>query len=798
MGQKKSVINILSSESIQGVKINGVDVLKIYKGVFQQDYSTLQSDSAYFHQKENTFDAFGHVLITQGDTMHIYSDKLNYNGNTKVAILTDNVRMVDKDATLTTNYLTYNTATRVGTYTGGGKLVNKDNTLTSKNGYYFAYTRDSYFRYNVRLLTPDALILTDTLRYNSNSRIAYFYGPTNIYGKKTGKDNDTLYTENGLYNTNTEQAFFGKKNLYKQGTKTLHGDSMFYDRKKGYGRAVKNITFNDNEQKITLKGNLGTYYKADERTVVTQNAYAIIVTEEKDTTQNDSLNAKTDSGKTIKDTTKAKSGKTVKASNKPADNKAANNIKPPDKPVIAKVLLPAKRDSVDNKLKKSVKPGAKGKLADTALNKMDSSLVKKDTSRIKHDSIYMTADTLQTHILTFKDLKDIQEKRRLANIKDTTKNTKAPSIVYKKAPKVLEVTPPAFPRDTAFLHRDYFGKPKPKVVADKPKVVPDKKSAQIMVNKKLTKQDSIKLKQDSIKLKKNMRPDSVYMTRKIELSDTSRIRILSAFHHAKIFKSDLQGKSDSAFYSNSDSTIHLFVNPIIWTQGSQLTGDTITLQMKNKKLDNMELFPNAFMVNVEKGDSVHFNQVAGKKMRGFFKNDKLETMFIDGNSESIYFSRDSGKISGMQRSLSSRITIRLSKGQVTALNFSGKPEHRYGPLEKFTEDDKILKGFIWKPKERPVSKESIIHPVIIPPVKASKDKSPPGATKGPPGKVPDKTTGKDSTIAKPGSPQLQPLKPAGKDTTIKKPAPGVLKIDSTIKSPVVKPKDTTSTSRPVI
>jgi hypothetical protein len=47
--------------------------------------------------------------------------------------------MVDKDATLTTNYLTYNTATRIGTYTGGGKLVNKDNVLTSKNGYYFAF-----------------------------------------------------------------------------------------------------------------------------------------------------------------------------------------------------------------------------------------------------------------------------------------------------------------------------------------------------------------------------------------------------------------------------------------------------------------------------------------------------------------------------------------------------------------------------------------------------------------------------------------------------------------------------------
>src|SRR5882757_232594 len=136
----------------------------------------MRSDSAYFHPSANAFEAFGHVNINQGDTLNIYSDKLNYNGNTKVAILTDNVKMVDKDATLTTNYLTYNTATRIGTYTNGGKIVNKTNTLTSQNGYYFAYSRDAYFRYNVVCVTNDALIKTDTMRYNSKTRINYFYG----------------------------------------------------------------------------------------------------------------------------------------------------------------------------------------------------------------------------------------------------------------------------------------------------------------------------------------------------------------------------------------------------------------------------------------------------------------------------------------------------------------------------------------------------------------------------------------------------------------------------------------------
>ncbi|MBS1528056.1 MAG: hypothetical protein JST19_20590, partial [Bacteroidetes bacterium] len=447
MAQQKSVIHLIKSESMQGAKVNGVDVLKVYKGTFQQDYSTLSADSAYFHQKENTFDAFGHVVITQGDTMHIYSDKLNYNGNTKIAILTDNVRMVDKDATLTTNYLTYNTGTRYGTYTGGGKLVNKANTLTSKNGYYFAQTRDSYFRYDVVLLTEDALVKTDTMRYNSGTRIAYFYGPTHIYGKKKSKDNDTLYTENGRYETNTEQSFFGKNNLYQQGTKTLKGDSLFYDRKKGYGRAINHITFNDSEQKMTLKGDLGIYTKSDERTIVTKNAYGVFITEEKDTTKSDSLHR----------TQKLK----------------GDTVQPPKLDTFQKIIVKtvrqnkqeeSKRDDKANnpseKKQKKNKTGAKQQKLP-----VDTAITRKDTSRVKQDSIFMTADTLDTRIMTYKDLKDLQEKIRLAHTIDT--NARPPSIVYKVPVKYIDLSPPRILPDTSHNHFDMFGRPKPRPVAQK-------------------------------------------------------------------------------------------------------------------------------------------------------------------------------------------------------------------------------------------------------------------------------------------------------------------------------------------
>jgi lipopolysaccharide export system protein LptA len=780
MGQKKSIVNLVKSQSTTGIKRNGKDVLKVYQGTFKQDYSTLSSDSAYFYPQDNAFDAFGHVIINQGDTLNIYSDKLNYDGNTKVAILTDNVRMVDKDATLTTNHLTYNTATRIGTYTDGGKLVNKDNTLLSKNGYYFAFSRDAYFRYNVSLKTPDALVITDTMRYNTKTRISYFYGPTHIYGiPKKGesqKDRDTLYTENGTYDTNTEQAAFGKNNLYHSGTKSLYGDSLFYDKLKGYGRAVKHVTFNDKEQKVTIKGDLGTYFKDEEQTIVTQDPYVIMVSEQKDTTKTDSA-AKADSIKKLP--SKNKNGitmaqlikKTIPAA---ADTIASNSkniqaktdslIKPLQNKVDKEKIATAKK-TIDNlKSRAKDKPGVKDK-------EPEKPATVKDTSKIKRDSIYMSADTIETRMLTYKDLKIYQEKQRLAHVRDTT-SKKAKKLKVKES-KFLTALQAGIKIDTGYRQPDFFGKPKPVAVKKKP-VKP--------LSKKQLALDS---------LAKKKQADSALMAKLAEPSDTARIRIIIAHHHFKLFKSDLQAKSDSMFYSNSDSTIRCFVHPMMWTQGSQLSGDTINLQMKHKKLDNMKMFPNAFIVNIEKDDSVHFNQVAGKRMRGFFKDDKLHRMFIEGNAESIYFSRDSGKttISGMQRSLSSSISADLKNNEVTNMGFYTKPENRYAPLDKVKEDDKILKGFIWKPKERPVSKESIIPSynkkktiAVKPPpgksktgkqalkklhngknVKTVKDST----AKPPPGKLPGLKTGKDS-ILKTDTGKMPAINPQ-KDTVIVKP-----------------------------
>jgi len=761
--KKATPVHIIKSESAHGIKKDGKDMLIAYKAVFQQDNTVLSSDSAYFYLSLNAVDAFGHVQITQGDTLNIFGDKLNYQGNTKMAIMTDNVRMIDKDATLTTNYLTYNTGTKYATYTGGGKLVNKDNTLTSKNGYYLASSRDAYFRYDVVLNTVDAIIKTDTLRYNSGTRIAYFYGPTNIYGKK---DKDTLYTENGNYNTQTEQALFGKNNLYKQGTKSLKGDSLFYDRLIGYGRASKHVVYKDTEQKINMYGGLGEYFKKTERTVMTQHPYVIFITEEKDTTKK----ARPDSLITV-----AKTGIVKKPAISPPKNAmpvidSAQLKRAKEMGTIALSAMPkSKQDTLLGEAKSAiVKKGVllppknsipvggitQANLAKGTVAIKRDSLLKKDTSHIKRDSIFFSGDTIETQIVTNKALKLMQYERLVAGLRDTSIKV-IPSIVYTKPVKYLDIEPIRMRTDTSgIFHKDYFNKRVKRDTSQKQAVAPPPKKPPLKPV-----------------VKKYVGIDSVNISQEVVLADTARVRILSAAHHAKIFKSDLQAKADSIFFSYADSVARMYVHPMIWSQGTQMSADTINLQMKHKQLDNILLMPSAFVVNIEQGDSTHFNQVAGKKMRGFFKDSKISRMFVFGNAETIYFDRDSGKVTRMHRTITSKIRVNFKKNEPLDFTEFAKSDARIIPIGKLKEEDKILKGFLWKPQDRPVSKEAVI---------AGDDKK---GTKKPVAKVPLKKPPVKNGATKTG---LLPLPKMGADTLKLKPDTSKLKTD-TLKRIKLKP-----------
>lgn len=251
-GAKKKTIELLHANTLEFNQALGLGAKRLLGDVSFKDGNTIMyCDSAYLYNN-NSADAFGHVHITQGDTVNAYGDLLKYDGNTKMAELQKNVRLTDKDMVLTTTILFFDTKTSVANYQGGGTIVNKENTLTSEHGYYFAGTKELDFKKNVVLVNPRYTMNSDTLRYNTASKITHFLGPTTIKSAQ-----DFIYCENGFYNTTTDIAQFNKNAYLLSKKQKLSGDSLYYDKKKGVGKGFNNISITDTSQNITITGDYG-------------------------------------------------------------------------------------------------------------------------------------------------------------------------------------------------------------------------------------------------------------------------------------------------------------------------------------------------------------------------------------------------------------------------------------------------------------------------------------------------------------------------------------------------------------
>lgn len=190
----------------------------------------------------------------------------------------------------------------------------------------------------------------------------------------------------------------------------------------------------------------------------------------------------------------------------------------------------------------------------------------------------------------------------------------------------------------------------------------------------------------------------------IRKEDKKRTKVeeeyLKLYYNVKIFKAGMQGRCDSLIYNGNDSLITMFGNPVLWNGKSQLTADTIKLFIKNGQMHKMFMNVNAFIVME---DTIgNFNQVKGRKMEASFKNNKLKSVFVDGNSESVFFVLEGDSITtGMNRSICSRIVMAMEEDTIRRVSFLAKPEAKFIPPHQLLEPDKRLKGFLWRKEEKP-------------------------------------------------------------------------------------------------
>ncbi len=479
--QSKTRIKLVQADHLLGNQTTGED-LNIFIGnvIFEHDSAYLYCDSAVFHGQTNYLVAYNNVHVKMSDTLNLYGDVLNYDGNTRIATITGNVILEDNDVTLTTDHLIYERTTKIAYYIIGGKIISDDNELTSLKGIYHTDEKLIYFKNNVNLFNPEYLLQSDTLIYNTATEIAYITGPTTI----TGED-EFLYAEDGWYDTKSDISLLKKNTymIYKE--QYLAGDSVFYEKETGIGEVFGNVFIKDSVQNIIITGGYVDYHRNEGFAYATDSAVVIMID--------------------------------------------------------------------------------------------------------KYDSLFLHADTLR--------------------------------LIF-----------------------DSAGSPED----------------------------------------------------------------LHAYYKCKFYKSDFQGMSDSLVYSFVDSTINMYYNPVLWTQGNQISAEIIKIFSSDQRIDSMLMTNSSFIISLDKFGVEQYNQIKGKIMIAYFDENELNIVKVNGNSETIYFVREEdGTLIGINKAESSKMEIWVDDRQVTDIYYFDSPNAELKPEKDVSPADLFLRDFNWRGNHRPHSRSDI-------------------------------------------------------------------------------------------
>lgn len=272
-------LNSFSQNTIKKIKLINADILEydsyhtipakrlIGNVIFEHDSIFMYCDSAYFFSNDNKLISYGNIHLKKGDSLHLYGDSLQYDGNIKIAKIFGNILLENQNITLKTNYLVFDGIKNIFYYNKKGKIINKSEsyTLMSKKGYYLNNSNSLSFKDSVVMINDDYKIFCDTLLFYPENKIAYFFGPTNIIG-----NNFRIYCEKGWYDTKNDIAQLNKNAIINKENKIIKGDSIYYERKPGFALGYGNISINDTLKKIIIKAQIAYLYEKKDSILITK------------------------------------------------------------------------------------------------------------------------------------------------------------------------------------------------------------------------------------------------------------------------------------------------------------------------------------------------------------------------------------------------------------------------------------------------------------------------------------------------------------------------------------------------
>lgn len=701
--QKDSLVRLLGCDELQQVEEYGQSYRKaLGHARFEHNSTLLICDTALWNVNQNVINAFGNVQIIQNNTV-LSSESLDYLIDQNLAQFRGAlVQLRDKDGnTLRTTDLDYNTKDSVAVFRNGGALRDKDGQIIeSDDGHYYSKLKTFSFTNNVNMYTDSIFVKTDDLDYNTGTNVATFGTGTNAW-----RDNNMLSSQAGFYERTLEKFTFFRNVHILTENQEAWADTLVYYRVPNNVEMFGHVELLDTTRNVAAVAGYVQYIDSLSFIKLTREPAVIAISEQGE---------KRDTAYIGADTLILRSIPKCDVDSSEISNSASRlkeiNVDPVTE-YRRKAYEAAKAAAEEARKKReeedpnaagasdrgasAVKPGGKptgkpaGKATGTATGK--------------------TAGTTAGKTGDNSGGKAISKSGKLsgdAMIGDPV--TKGRQGLPDPWDDVIEYAPPRFQLpDTLKTSPDTVRVPSDSLAAKtlsavtepvsvtEPAEVTDPQSPDSLT----VPTDSLTVPGDSL----HVPTDSLSLAPK----DSTKISFIYGIRNVKVFRNDMQVACDSLAYTDLDSLIRLYENPIVWNEiKRQYSADSITVIVKNQSIDRASLMSNAFIIVQE--DTLSYDQIRGTEMMAYFDSTGALRRFDSmGGASGVFYIEENGSLATVNKFESKMLTATLKDGNIQDLNYFDAVKTDAYPVVQMKKDEKILKGFDWQPDKRPKGPEDI-------------------------------------------------------------------------------------------
>lgn len=701
--QKDSLVRLLGCDELQQVEEYGQSYRKaLGHARFEHNSTLLICDTALWNVNQNVINAFGNVQIIQNNTV-LSSESLDYLIDQNLAQFRGAlVQLRDKDGnTLRTTDLDYNTKDSVAVFRNGGALRDKDGQIIeSDDGHYYSKLKTFSFTNNVNMYTDSIFVKTDDLDYNTGTNVATFGTGTNAW-----RDNNMLSSQAGFYERTLEKFTFFRNVHILTENQEAWADTLVYYRVPNNVEMFGHVELLDTTRNVAAVAGYVQYIDSLSFIKLTREPAVIAISEQGE---------KRDTAYIGADTLILRSIPKCDVDSSEISNSASRlkeiNVDPVTE-YRRKAYEAAKAAAEEARKKReeedpnaagasdrgasAVKPGGKptgkpaGKATGTATGK--------------------TAGTTAGKTGDNSGGKAISKSGKLsgdAMIGDPV--TKGRQGLPAPWDDVIEYAPPRFQLpDTLKTSPDTVRVPSDSLAAKTLSAVTEPVS--VTEPAEVTNPqspDSLTVPTDSLTVpgdSLHVPADSLSLAPK----DSTKISFIYGIRNVKVFRNDMQVACDSLAYTDLDSLIRLYENPIVWNEiKRQYSADSITVIVKNQSIDRASLMSNAFIIVQE--DTLSYDQIRGTEMMAYFDSTGALRRFDSmGGASGVFYIEENGSLATVNKFESKMLTATLKDGNIQDLNYFDAVKTDAYPVVQMKKDEKILKGFDWQPDKRPKGPEDI-------------------------------------------------------------------------------------------